>query len=64
MGGYDLVALIFARDISDPLTSLVKAVDEQLDVAAASRRGPNKLGVFVVFLSDDPGSRTWPSKRT
>ena len=30
MGGYGLVALIFAREISDPLTSLVKKIDAEI----------------------------------
>ena len=42
--------MIFARQISDPLTSLVK----QLDEATAKNEG-RKLGSFVVFLSDDGG---------
>jgi hypothetical protein len=53
--GYDLVALIFAREISDPLTSLVKAIDKQLEESSARRQGQPRLGVFVVFCSDDPG---------
>ena len=54
MGGYDLVALIFAREVSDPLTSLVKTIDKQLQESSARRKGGNKLGVHVVFCSDDP----------
>jgi hypothetical protein len=54
VSGYTLVALIFAREISDPLTSLVKAIDRQLGESPARRDG-RKLGVFVVFCSDDPG---------
>jgi hypothetical protein len=53
--GYDLAALIFAREVSDPLTSLVKTIDKQLGESSARRRGGNKLGVFVVFCSDDSG---------
>src|SRR3954465_5480580 len=46
--GYDLTALLFARDISDPLIALIRRLDKQLD--AASGRGPDKTrqGVFVV----------------
>lgn len=55
MGGHDLVALIFAREVSDPLTSLVKTIDRQLADSSARHRGGNKLGVFVIFVSDDPG---------
>jgi hypothetical protein len=53
--GYDLVALIFAREVSDPLTSLVKAIDKQLAESSARRKARGRLGVFVVFCSDDPG---------
>jgi hypothetical protein len=54
VGGYDLAALIFAREVSGPLTSLVKTIDKQLGESSARHKGPNKLGVFVVFCSDDP----------
>jgi hypothetical protein len=56
VNGYSLVALIFAREISDPLTSLVKTIDKQLAASAAPRRlGRDRFGVHVVFCSDDPG---------
>lgn len=55
MAGHDLVALIFAREVSDSLTSLVKTIDKQLGESSARHRGGNKLGVHVVFCSDDPG---------
>ena len=55
MGGHDLVALIFAREVSDSLTSLVKTIDKQLQESTARRTGGNRLGVFVVVCSDDPG---------
>lgn len=41
--------MIFAREISDPLTSLVKKVDE------ANKDQGKKMGSFVVVLSDDEG---------
>jgi hypothetical protein len=41
--------MIFAREISAPLTSLVK----QIDAATVANR-KDKMGSFVVFLSDDP----------
>src|SRR5207244_3405483 len=41
--------------VSDPLTSLVKAIDKQLAESSARRKGGNRLGVFVVFCSDAPG---------
>lgn len=40
--------MIFAREVSDNLTSLVK----KIDAATASNKGA-KMGSFVVFLSDD-----------
>ena len=39
--------MIFAREISDPLTSLVKKLD-----AAAAKHSACSLGSFVVFCSD------------
>jgi hypothetical protein len=53
--GYNLVALIFAREASDHLTSLVKTIDKQLEESSARHKTGSKLGVFVVFCSDDPG---------
>jgi len=35
------------------LTSLVKAIDKQLDEASPRRTGTRKLGVYVIFCSDD-----------
>src|SRR3989442_1640545 len=51
---HELTALIFARDISDPLIALVKKIDRQLDQAPARGPDKNRRGVFVVFTSDDP----------
>jgi hypothetical protein len=42
--------MIFAREISDPLTSLVKKID-----AATAKNSECKMGSFVVFLNDDEG---------
>ena len=42
--------MIFARDISDPLTSLVKKID-----AATEAHKDSNMGSFVVFLNDDEG---------
>jgi hypothetical protein len=42
--------MIFAREISDSLTSLVKKIDE----ATAANKSA-RMGSFVVFLSDDEG---------
>lgn len=56
MAGYGLVALVFAREVSDPLIGLVKDIDKQLETATPfQRRNREKPGVFVVFCSDDPG---------
>lgn len=40
--------MIFAREVSDSLTSLVKKIDAE----TAKNKG-SKMGSFVVFLSDD-----------
>ena len=40
--------MIFAREISDPLTSLVKKID-----AETAKHATANMGSFVVFLSDD-----------
>jgi hypothetical protein len=40
--------MIFAREISDPLTSLVKKID-----VATKDNSKCRMGSFVVFLSDD-----------
>jgi hypothetical protein len=42
--------MIFAREVSDPLTSLVKKLD-----AATAKNSDCRMGSFVVFLSDDEG---------
>jgi hypothetical protein len=40
--------MIFAREISDPLTSLVKKLD-----AEVGKAGKNKMTAFVVYLTND-----------
>jgi len=40
--------MIFAREVSDPLTSLVKKID-----AATAANSKAKMGSFVVFLNDE-----------
>ncbi len=40
--------MIFAREVSGPLTSLVKKIDE-----ATAKHSDCRMGSFVVFLSDD-----------
>jgi hypothetical protein len=47
MNGNKPVVMIFAREISDPLTGLVKKVDE------VNKEKGSKMGSFVVFLGDD-----------
>src|SRR6266852_7092372 len=42
--------MVFAREISDPLTSLVKKID-----AATAKHTDCSMGSFVVFMSDDEG---------
>ena len=42
--------MIFAREVSDPLTSLVKKMDE-----AAIENKSCRMGSFVVFCTDDEG---------
>ena len=42
--------MIFAREVSDPLTSLVKKLD-----AATAAHKKQRMGSFVVFLNDDEG---------
>jgi hypothetical protein len=40
--------MIFAREVSGPLTSLVKKIDE-----TTAKNNSCKMGSFVVFLNDD-----------
>jgi hypothetical protein len=40
--------MIFAREVSGPLTSLVKKID-----AETAKHKSDRMGSFVVFLSDD-----------
>ena len=42
------------REVSDPLTSLVKNIDKQLEEAAAVSPTPRKRGIYVIFCNDDP----------
>jgi hypothetical protein len=42
--------MIFAREVSDNLTSLVKKID-----AETAKNKDARMGSFVVFLSDDEG---------
>lgn len=42
--------MIFAREVSDPLTSLVKKIDE-----ATVKNKAARMGSFVVFCNDEEG---------
>jgi hypothetical protein len=42
------VAVVFARDLSAPVTSLVKKID-----ACTAKNKDKRMGSFVVFLSDE-----------
>jgi hypothetical protein len=52
---YSLTSVIFAREVSGPLTSLVKMIDKQLDEASVRHPSPTIRGVFVIFCTDDAG---------
>lgn len=54
MDGYGLVALIFAREVSDPLIGLVKDIDKELATFKPRRAHQEVPGVHLVFCSDDP----------
>jgi hypothetical protein len=56
VGGYELVALIFVHEVSDPLTSLVKDIDRRLEGVPTAYPG-NKLGVFVVVCNEDEAAK-------
>jgi hypothetical protein len=51
--GYDLVAMIFVREIDDELTGLVRKLDECLDESMAKHKPQDRLGVFVILLGND-----------
>jgi hypothetical protein len=53
VGGYNLVAQIFVREINDELTSLVKKIDSRLDESMSKHKPQNRYGVFVVLFNDD-----------
>jgi hypothetical protein len=44
--------VVFARETSDPLTSLVKKID-----AATKKNQDKKMGSFVVFLTDEENAK-------
>src|SRR5262249_5067378 len=52
----DLVALIFVREGSDPLTSLVKKIDERVNEAAGHvQSGAPELGTYIIYLNNSVG---------
>lgn len=53
MHGYNLVALIFVREINDDLTGLVKTLDKQLDETMRKHKPSTRFGVFVILLTED-----------
>jgi hypothetical protein len=42
--------LVFVRETSDPLTSLVKKIEKQVE--AASGKSPRTLGAYVIFQTN------------
>ncbi len=46
--GDNPVAMVFAREVSEPLTKLIKKLD-----TATAKNSDCKMGSFVVFLNDD-----------
>jgi hypothetical protein len=50
MNGNNPVVMIFAREVNDGLTSLVKKVDQ-----ATAKYSDCRLGAFVVFCNDEEG---------
>ena len=53
MRDYDLVAMIFVREIDDELTGLVSKLDRRLDEAMTRHKPQNRYGVFVILLGND-----------
>ncbi len=50
LNGQNPVAMVFAREASEPVKKLIKELD-----AATVKNGDAKMGSFFVFLSDDEG---------
>jgi len=44
-----MVALIFVREVSDPLASLVKKIDQTINEASGKYPGGRKLGTFLII---------------
>ena len=53
LNGNNPVAMVFAREVSEPVTRLIKELD-----AATGKNGDAKMGCFFVFLSDDEATQT------
>jgi hypothetical protein len=53
INGPNPVAMVFAREVNEPVTKLIKELD-----AATAKNGDAKMGSFFVFLSDDEGMQT------
>jgi hypothetical protein len=49
----DLVVLIFVREVNDPLTSLVKKIDDKVTAAVGKQPNDKKLGTFVIIGDAD-----------
>src|SRR5260370_4772749 len=48
--GTNPVAMVFARELSAPLTTLIKKIE-----TATAKNSDKKMGSFVVFCSDEEG---------
>jgi hypothetical protein len=48
--GLNPVVVVFAREVTEPVAKLVKKIDE-----ATLQHGDDRMGSFVVFLTDDGG---------
>jgi hypothetical protein len=53
MPSQDLVALLFVRETSDPLTSLVKKIEHRVESAAG--KTPRPVGAYVIFVNNSDG---------
>ena len=53
INGPNPVAMVFAREVNEPVTKLIKELD-----AATAKNGDAKMGTFFVFLSDDESVQT------
>jgi len=58
VNGTNPVAMVFARDVSQPVTTLIKKID-----AANEKYADKKMGSFVVFLNNDSEELTGKLKQ-